>query len=879
MSAGLKKFFLPLTYARRDMRAGLKGFYIFLACLVLGVGAIAGIQSLSRGLLESLHHDGRFILGGDIALRTIYTPATPEQISFLRHKIGPLSTVIETRAMVRRTVDKNAAQDAINKNPAQSAADTQSTLAEVKAVDPFYPLYGALEIVDEKGRDIKEPMQDLILPSVTKDGLQDNWGALAEKELLTRLHIHIGDYIEVGQQKFRVNGIIAKEPDRVGAMHFSFAPRLMISGAVFDQTGLNSLGSQVYYDYKIVMPYVQTLADIKATEKIIADKFPKAAWKGRDCFSASPQMEQMITRLTLFMTLIGLATLLIGGVGISNAVRSFLESKLANIATLKCLGASDNFVLQVYILQILLLATLGIALGLLLGALGAKVAGALLTAKLSLTDQVHLYPGALGLAAGYGYLTALCFSLWPIGRAVRVSPTDLFRDLVAPREQKPSLNIILSVLVAAQAFALLTIVTSSDQRLVEYFVAGAFATFAIFYGYAALMKATAKRLRFPVAPELRMALSNLHRPGNISTSIILSLGLGLTVLVAVALVQYNFMRLITDDIATDAPSFFFMDIQFSQRDAFKALSSAEPSAHNLVMMPSFRGRIVEVNGKKAEDALVDKNESWVINSDRGFTYTGELPANSHITAGKWWDKNYSGPPIVSIATNVARAFGIGVGDKITLNILGTDITATVANVRDIDWSTFTMNFAITFAPGMLEKAPATYLATVIVSKDNEEDLQEKISHQFPNVTTVRVGDALAEAQVFVRAIAQAVSISAGVTLTAGTLVLAGGIAAARRRHLYDAIILKVLGATQGRILKTFLLEYGILGLLTAVIAAGLGTGAAYAVQKFVMDLSWKFDWPALCGVTALCLGITLVAGFIGTWRALQQKPAPYLRNQ
>ena len=861
MSPSLKKFFLPVIYARRDLRAGLKGFYIFLACLVLGVGTIAGIQSLSHGLVESLHHDGRFILGGDIALRTIYTPAPPEQVNFLRHSIGTVTAVIETRAMARH-VDGG-----------------QSTLSELKAVDPFYPLYGELEIVDEKGAKIKEPIQNLILPPVANGTQKNEWGALAEKELLTRLHIHLGDWIEVGQQKFRVNGIIAKEPDRIGALHFSIAPRLMISASTFDATGLNALGSQVYYDYKVVAPYVQTLADIKTVEKKIAEQFPHASWKGRDCFSASPQMEQMVSRLTLFLTLIGLTTLLIGGVGISNAVRSFLDSKLANIATLKCLGASDKFVLQVYIIQIFMLATFGIALGLFVGVLVAKAAGTLLTAKLALTDQVHIYPVALALAAAYGYLTTLCFCLWPVGRAVRVSPTDLFRDLVAPREQRPSLNIILWILIAAQALALLTVLTSSDQKLVIWFVAGATATFAIFYGYAALMKLSVKRLRVPAAPELRMALANLHRPGNISTSVILSLGLGLTVLVAVALVQFNFTRLITNDIAADAPSFFFLDIQSSQRDAFKALATAEPSVHNLVMMPSFRGRIMEVNGKKAEEALADKNESWVINSDRGFTYTAELPANIHITAGQWWDKNYSGPPIISIASNVARAFNIGVGDKMTLNILGSDITATVANVRDIDWSSFTMNFAITFAPGLLEKAPATYLASVIVAKDREELLQEKISHQFPNITAVRVGDALAQAQVFIRAVAQAVSISAGVTLLAGILVLSGGIAAARRRHLYDAIILKVLGATQRRILKTFLFEYGILGFLTVIIAAGLGTIAAYAVQRFVMDLSWKFDWPVLFGVTALCLAITLIAGFIGTWRALQQKPAPYLRNQ
>ena len=860
MKSFLKKLFLPLIYARRDLRAGLKGFYIFLACLVLGVGAIASIQSLSRGLVESLHHDGRYILGGDIALRTIYEPAPPEQVRFLHNKIGPLTTVIETRAMARRE------------------EGDQSTLVELKAVDPFYPLYGTLKIVDEKGVEIKTPMQDLILPAVINGVQDDKWGALVEKELLSRLQVHIGDWIRIGQQKFRVNGIIAKEPDRIGAMHFSLAPRVMISSGTFDATGLKTLGSQVYYDYKVVMPYVHNFADLKKAEEAIKAQFPHAAWRGRDFLSASPQLEHMVNRLTLFLTLIGLTTLLIGGVGISNAVRSFLESKLANIATMKCLGASDKFVLRVYIIQIFMLATFGILLGILAGILVAQGAGALLTAKLSLTDQVHVYPSALLLAAGYGYLTTLCFCLWPIGRAVRVSPTDLFRDLVAPREQRPSLNIILTILIAAQSLALLTILTSSDQKLVIYFVAGAIATFAIFYGYSALMKFSVKRLHIPAAPEIRMALANLYRPGNISTSVILSLGLGLTVLVAVALVQFNFMRLIREDISVDAPSFFFLDIEPAQRDGFKALMASDPAAHGLVMMPSFRGRIMQVNGKKAEDALVDQNESWVINSDRGFTYTSDLPAYSHITAGKWWDKDYKGPPIVSIATNVARAFNIGVGDEITVNILGTDITAKVANVREIDWSSFTMNFAVTFAPGMLEKAPANYLATVIVNKDHEEEMQMKISHQFPNITSVKVGDALEAAQTFIRAIAQAVNISAGVTLLAGTLVLAGGIAAARRRHLYDAIILKVLGATRWRILKTFLLEYGILGILTVIIAAGLGTASAYGVQKFVMDLSWKFDWKVLAGVTVLCLTITLVAGFLGTWRALQQKPAPYLKN-
>jgi putative ABC transport system permease protein len=388
-----------------------------------------------------------------------------------------------------------------------------------------------------------------------------------------------------------------------------------------------------------------------------------------------------------------------------------------------------------------------------------------------------------------------------------------------------------------------------------------------------------KRMKFTAVPGMRMAVANLHRPGNISASVILSLGLGLTVLVAVALVQFNFMRLIKDDLAVEAPAFFFLDIEAGQRDEFRKMAAAEPGVRNLVMTPSFRGRVVRVNGKPAEEALVDKNESWVINSDRGLTYTAELPPYSRVVAGAWWDKNYGGPPIVSIATNVARAFNIGVGDEITINVLGMDVTAKVANVREIDWASFTMNFAITFAPGFLEKLPSNYLATVIVPREGEEAMQTKVANRFRNITVVRVRDALEAAGTLIRAVAQAVSISAAVTLMAGTLVLSGGIAAARRRHLHDAIILKVLGATRAQILKTFLLEYAILGIVAVGIAAALGTAAAWGVQKHVMNLDWKFSWSALASVTALCLGITLIAGFLGTWRVLRQKPAPYLRNQ
>lgn len=857
----LQKMLLPLRYARRDFRAGLKGFYIFLACLTLGVASIAGIQSLSHGLVESLRHDGRYILGGDIALRTMYEPAPSDQIKFLHDKMGPITIVMETRAMARNEIGDRAG------------------LVELKAVDPFYPLYGKLEIVDENGKALQTPMQDLILPPVVNGKGTEEWGALVEKEVLSRLNVHIGDWIGVGQQKFQVRGILSKEPDRIGSMQFSIAPRVMISGYTFATTGLSRLGGQVYYDHKVLLPYVKTFDDLAAARKKVADAFPDAKWKGRDFLTAAPRLERMIKRLTLFFTLIGLATLLIGGVGVSNAARAFLDSRRADIATLKCLGASGRLAFYIYLLQILLLATIGILLGLGLGIAGSQAAGALLTAKLALTDKVSVYPNALALAAAFGYLTTLCFSLWPLGRAVRTSPAELFRDTVSPSSKRPTLKVMLSILIFAQILALCAIESATDKMLVLLFVGFSFLSFAVFFAYAFALKAGLKRLRVFRRPEMRLAAANLHRPGNSTSSIILSLGLGLTVLVAVALVQNNFLRVIRDDISVDAPSFFFLDIEPGQRDAFTQRVSAEPSAHALKLLPSMRGRVVAVNGKKAEEALVDPNESWVINSDRGITYTADLPDYSRVVSGEWWPKDYSGPPAVSIASNVSRAFGIGVGDDITVNILGTDVTAKVMNVREINWGSFTMNFAITFAPGLLDKIPSNALATVIIAPDREEALQTSVATKFPNITVVRVRDALQAAQTMVKAVGQGVAISAGVTLVSGILVLAGAIAASRRRHLYDAIVLKVLGASRKRILATFLLEYAMLGIAAVMIACLLGTAAAYGLQKRIMDIGWGFSWTAVIGACALCLFITMVAGFFGTWQALRQKPAPYLRNQ
>jgi putative ABC transport system permease protein len=852
----MRGLWLSMAYARRELRSGVRGFYIFISCLVLGVAMISAVAAVSQGMSDSLRHDGRYILGGDLAIRTPHAPVSGDLLAFLQNDMGARTSIItETRAMARHEKTDMAA------------------IVEIKAVDDAWPLYGRAILLDAAGAEIANTPQSLF--TAGENGI---FGAAVERDILARLDAGIGDTVHLGQTPFVVRAVIGREPDSVNATGFALAPRLLTSLDAFRATGLTGTGNLLEYRTRIAIPGLDTEAQLEAARAKITAKAGDEDMRIRTFLNASPSIERYINRLTLFLMLIGLTTLLVGGVGVSNAVKSFLDTRLAEIATLKCLGAPQGFVFRTYLMQILFLALLGIAAGLVLGSGGALATGAILTEKFSLSDQTGIYPHIWAQSAAFGFLVTLCFCLWPLGRAVRTRPTDLFRDLVAPSHNRPALPVLVWIALLAVVLGVLVVKTAPIPRYALYFVFSAFVTLGVFQVASKALQYGLRHLRPRRNPEARMAVANLTRPGNATTSIVLSLGLGLTVLVAIAQVEHNFSRLIGEDVSADLPSFFLLDIQGDQKEAFAEIVGAAKGARNLIINPSLRGRVVSVNGIPAEAALKDKNEEWVTHGDRGFTYLSEMPPHSRLTEGAWWPKDYQGPPALSIATNVARAFGIGAGDKMVIDILGVETEATVMNVREISWASFAMNFAMTFAPGAVDDIPAPFIATVIVDDDAETPLQSRLAREMPNVTSVRIRDALELAQGFLRAIADAVRVSAALTLVAGTLVLSGGIAAARRRHVYDAVVLKVLGATRGRIMRTFLLEYALLGLITVSIAGALGTLGGWAAMTFILNMPFSFSAASVLWVTALCLGITVLAGMSGTWRAMGQKPAPYLRN-
>jgi putative ABC transport system permease protein len=759
------------------------------------------------------------------------------------------------RAEVSPTVEMRAM--------ARPSAGGERTLIDLKGVAPNYPLVGTLELAGGGG------LHDKL---ARRDGV---WGAVIDDTLLRRLDLSLGDRIRIGDADYELRDAIVHEPDR-GLSGIEAGPRVMVAEASLAATDLIQPGSLIRFGYHLALDEGQRVASF--IERLEA-AFPDAGWRIRDVRNPDPSAARIIGRLAMYLTLIGLAALLVGGVGVGNAVRAFLETRLTTIAALKCLGAPGDLVFRCYFLQILILACAGILLGLALGAAVPLVLGPLLAGSLDVRAEFSLYWQPLALAALFGLLTALLFAVWPLGTAREVPAAGLFRGLIEPPRDRPRAKYVIASWLLGLALAGLAIGTAEQPLVATIFAAGAVGTLLAFRGAAELVMRLAARLPRARRPALRLAVTNLFRPGAPTVPIVQSLGIGLTVLVASMLIEGNLQNQVSERLPEEAPAFFFVDIQNDQVPAFDATVKGVPGASNLQRVPSLRGRIVRIDGVPVAEADIEDDARWAVNSDRGVTYAAKQPAGTEVVAGEWWPADYDGPPLISFNADLAEGFHVGVGDTITLNILGREVTAEIANLRHIDWGSFTINFNFVFAPGTLEDAPHTHLATVHVPPDRAEAVFDAVTDRFANITVVSVRDILDQISALFGRIAAAARAVSGITLAVGTLVLAGALAATQRRRIYDAVVLKVVGATRASIVETFAWEFVALGLLTAVIAGAVGTLAAWFVVTEVMDAQWVFLPRVLLVTLVGCTTLTLIFGMLGTWRSLSVRPARLLRNE
>ncbi len=835
----------PLAWrlAGRELRGGIGGFGIFLACLTLGVAVIAAVGSLSAAINAGLAGDARALLGGDIAFMLVHRTADPAEREFLAAH-GTVSQVAEMRAMAITT------------------DGTSRSLIEIKAVDGAYPLYGAATLA---------PAMTLAQALDERDG---RWGAAVAPALLDRLGIKPGDAIRIGDAVLTVRASLVHEPDGISGL-IAIGPRVIVADGALAATGLITPGVLVDYSYRVKLAPGEAVAPMIAAAQA---QFPDAGWRIRQFGNAAPSLKELLDRLGVFMTLVGLGALMVGGVGIGNAVGAYLAGRTETIATLKCLGASRRLIFATYLSEMVVLALGGIALGLVLGALAPFIALPLLPAALPVTARVGVYPVPLLTALGFGILTTFAFALWPIGVAAVVRPANLFRARAEPVMGRPGALCMAAILACAVALAAFAVGTAADRVVAAWAVVGASAALIFFRLAGVAVVLAVRHGGRPRHPGLRLALANLHRPGAPTAGVLASLGMGLALLVAIVLVEESIAGEIDLTLPARAPTFFFIDIQPDQVASFDALLKSLPGVTEEGRVPSLRGRITAINGVPIERAHVASDAQWAIRGDRGLTYAASLPAGSSIVAGKWWPADYHGAPLVSFDAELARGMGLKIGDTLTVNVLGRELTARIASLRTIDWTSLGINFAIVLSPGALEGAPQTHIAAVRAAPGREAGLERAVTDRFPNVSAISVKDALASLSSIIAAAAAALSAVAAVALAAGALVLGGAIAAGHRRRVYEAVVLKVLGATRGDVTRAFLIEYGLLGLAAAMLAAAIGTLASWLLLTRVMEAPWSFHAGAVLATVVGATLFTLAAGYAGTWRALGAKAAPYLRN-
>ncbi|MEJ0025149.1 MAG: FtsX-like permease family protein [Rhizomicrobium sp.] len=841
----MNRLALALRFARREMRLRLSGFRIFFACLVLGVAAIAGVESLSAAFLTGLAEQGRTLLGGDVVVHLVHREASTAERSWLAAR-GRVSQTVSLRGMAYAP---------------KNGAGAERQLVELKAVDGAYPFFGGVTL--SPARDFHK--------ALACDG--DICGAVAEQTLLDRLNLAPGGLVRIGTQTFRFAAILVSEPDRISG-GFSLGPHIIVSDAALARTGLVTLGSLIDYNYHVVLP---PDADIKAFKRDAAKAFPDAGWDIRDRSDAAPGIRRFVEQVTMFLTLVGLTALAVGGVGAGQAVSAFLDRKRGEIAIFKSLGADGGLIFLVFFLQVMAIATAAVIVGLMLGAALPFAVEYFLGSDIPAPAHFALYPAPLAFAAAFGLLSAIACAVPPLARARLIAPASLFRDIVAPSDRRGALPYLLGAGVAGALVVALALVLSPSPEFAAEFLGGVAASLVVLRLIAGAFRWTLRRLPRPRNPAIRLALANLTRPGAATAGVVTALGLGLTLLATVTLLDRTISAQVKDRLPGTAPSFFFIDIQPDEAARFDAAIRKFRTAEDYKRTPMIRGRIVSLNGVAAKDAKIAPEAKWAVSGDRGITYAATPPEGTIITDGKWWPENYTGPPLVSFDAGLAPGMGLKLGDRIVLNVLGREIAYTIANFRKVDFTTGGQNFIIVTTPEPIVHAPHSFLATVRVDPTEEEPLYRAITDRFPNISTVRVKDAIAQVDALLQELSDGVRAASLLTILSGLLVLAGAIAAGSRGRLYDATVLKVLGATRARIATVYIVEYGITGLLTGVIAFGAGALAADLICEQVLGVALTFDAGAAL-ITVLGGGAaTLLFGLVGAWAALAAKPAEQLR--
>lgn len=829
--------------ARRDLNARFKGLRLLVLCIFLGTAALAAIGTLTAAIERELASSGQELLGGDVEVALWQRGLTDEERGALA-EYGAVSEGYRLQAM--------------------ALAGDSAAPVELKAVDAKWPLYGTLTLAD--GRSVGAPQG------------KDAWLA---KGAMDRLGIAVGETFTVGGVSLRAAGVIENEPDRLSE-GFQLGPTIIVSQDVPREAGLLAPGSLYQSKHRVAL--TSTARSPEAVEETLTKAFPSAGFTIRTRDRASPGADRFVTQMSDFLTLVGLAALVIAGIGIAGGVSSYLDQRRTSIATFKVLGATSSDIVRIYALQIAMAALVGSVAGLAAGVLVTPLLAGALEGLLPVQSGFVIEPLRLVLAASYGLLVAFTFAAAPLLRARTFPAMALMRSGVTPLAR--DWRALGATALGLAAICALALATTAQPRLSGGFLVGAGAALLVLGALGWALQRAARALPRPANPILRSALANLHRPGAPTGALVTALGFGLAAFVLLAAVQSAIDGNIQQRVPQEAPDYFVLDVPRDKEPRFFEVVQADFPDAGIRTVPTLRGKVLAFGPKDNMTRVADMETipegAWSLRGERGLTYSDQVPLGNRVVDGAWWSPFHSGELLVSVDVEQARAIGIGVGDYITIGVLGVERTARVANLRTVDWENLGFNFTLVFSRNALADAPHNLSATIDLP-DGVDDaargaLLRTLVRELPSSSVVEIGGLIVEGRKLLEQISLATLAAAAVTVLAGLAVLLGAIAAARAARTYDTVVLRVLGASRRQILLLQLAEYGMITALLALVALALGGVLAWVIITAVFSFDWLPDWRVVTGV--LGIGLALVLGFAlaGSLPLLRAKPARALRE-
>ena len=834
---------LAFRFAARELRSGVAGFRIFLACLALGVAAIAAAGSTAQAFRAGLGAQAREILGGDLRVGVDQRRFDPKERALLANQ-GQVSYAVGLRAMAQ-------------------APNGERRLVQLRGVDSLYPLAGTVTISGAPS----------LAAALAPRG--DAAPAVVEQALLDRLGLKIGDRFLAGNLTMQVTAVLLGEPDRM-SRGFSLGPRVLTRLADIERGGFLVPGYLYNEAARIALPATADPKRYESRLEAIMGEDVRVTERG----NAAGGVRRLIDQLEYFLGFIGLASLVAGGLGVSGAVGAYLEARKPSIAVLKALGAEGPLIRDMYLIQIALLALLGVLIGLALGAAAPLLLGEIAKKELPVPALFAVYPMPLIKAGAFGLLAAAAFSLGPLARARATPPASLFRrDLTAKLSFSPE---AVAAVLAGLGLAGLAIVTAPTTLSAAIMIAGVAASFLILWLLGRGAATAAGRIRQGLRGAARIGVANLAGPRSAARTAAPAIGLGIALLAAVVLIQSSLLSQVTLAAPQSAPALVFMDIpgeEAAQFDQTLVRAFGRPLAPaDYMRFPYVTGRVISVRGKDVRDGGARGPGRRLLDNDLALSAIGPQPRNANIAAGEWWPANYAGPALASLDEDVAKGAGVVIGDPLVIEVLGVQIEAKVASLRKVDYGGFGPTFTLILDPHALEGAPLRQIAIAKATVAEEMRATRALGAGFPSVNVISVREQLESAAKLFDRLSLAVRGAAAVAALAGLLVLAGAIAAGAQARAREAAVLKVLGASRGQILAAYGIEYGSVGIIAGIAGAALGCAAAWPVVTKVFEAKFSFDVSGVAALVGGASALTALGGLIAAAVALSRRPAPVLRS-